>query len=117
MSEKDSFGRGRKVTEVMKGLGNKWKLMNETQKAPFVTKHQQAKDDYERQLNKMNPTASIASISFESCVLLIPILVDCTKLTASKLRNAMLSVGLIGYNDCQVVQSTMLTKNNSVLLF
>jgi len=56
MSEKDSFGRGRKVTEVMKGLGNKWKLMNETQKAPFVTKHQQAKDDYERQLNKMNPT-------------------------------------------------------------
>ena len=77
MSEKDSFGRGRKVTEVMKGLGNKWKLMNETQKAPFVTKHQQAKDDYERQLNKMNPTASIASISFESCVLLISIQYTC----------------------------------------
>jgi len=55
-SEKDSFGRGQKTTEVMKGIGNKWKLMNETQKAPFVTKYQQAKAVYERQLDRMNPT-------------------------------------------------------------
>ena len=84
-SEKDSFGRGQKTTEVMKGIGNKWKLMNETQKAPFVTKYKQAKADYERQLDRMNPTASIA-ISLESCIQLIPILlVDCTILTASSI--------------------------------
>jgi len=55
-SEKDSFGRGQKVTEVMKDLGNKWKLMNETQRAPFVAQCRQAKDDYKRQLDRMNPT-------------------------------------------------------------
>jgi len=55
-SEKDSFGRGVKVTEVMKGIGNKWKVMNESQKAPFVTQYRQAQDDYKRQLDRMDPT-------------------------------------------------------------